>query len=261
MSRGVASLILALALVPSLARAQEAQEAGPELGDPGARLVVIEVAPEAAPEEPPFLPAALSERPLTLPGGTGRIEQAFAFRIGRSFAPMVPVGFALGVVDDLELGFSWPLPWDPTFYALGRLVRDPVIEFGAALAITAPVSTDGNTLGRVSIPVLVRPIHWLRLDTGLEVELLFTPSNVSPLASIPLTITINPHPGFFLGAQGSAGWLDGDAWVADAGGFFGFTVYTAQGAIADFRATAQAYFPGGNFAFSLAATFYPRFWS
>lgn len=255
MSRGVASLILALVLVPSLARAQEA---GAELGDPGATPVVI----EAAPEEPPFLPAALSERPLTLPGGTGRIEQAFAFRIGRGLAPMVPVGLALGVLDDLEVGFSWPLPWDPTFYVLGRLLRDPMIEIGAALAITAPVSTEGNTLGRVSMPVLVRPIRWLRIDTGLEVELLFTPSNVSPLASIPLTITLSPHRGFFLGAQGSVGWLDGDDWVADAGGFIGFTVYTPLGAIMDLRFTAQSYFPGSdNFALSFAATFYPRLWS
>jgi hypothetical protein len=253
-------VVVALLGATSIAHAQS----GTELGDPeaaqgawdGEGVVVAE-------PDPMFrLPASLSARPLTLPGGVARIQQGLVVRTARFRGPMpiMPVGFALGVLDDLEIGFSWPLPYDTTFYALGRFVVDPHVELGGALAITAPTLTDGSSLARVSMPLLLRPSEWMRIDTGLAVELLFA-SQISPLAIVPITIVLNPHRTFFLGAQGSIEWLDGSRWQGELGGFVGFSVSTERGALMDGRFTVQAYLPQTEFALSFSIAFYPRFWS
>jgi hypothetical protein len=122
-----------------------------------------------------------------------------------------------------------------------------------------PAMTRGDTLLRAGVPVLLRPTSWLRLDTGLSLELLFT-AQVSPLAQIPLTITVAPLETFFFGALGSAGWLDGERWIADAGGFVGWSARNQHGLIADGRFAVQVFLPGDHVTVSFGLRFFPRFW-
>jgi hypothetical protein len=169
------------------------------------------------------------------------------------------MGLSVGLLDDLELGVMWGVLDDPSVRVLGRVFADPVIDLGLSAQLTVPVVTTGDTLARVGMPVAVRPVEWLRVDTGLFVELLFS-AQVSPLGQVPVTITVAPHELFFFGAMGSVGWLDGSRWIGDAGGFVGWSARNAHGVIADGRIAVQCFLPGDDVVISLGLRFFPRFW-
>ena len=259
---GRASLASLLVLA-SLAGAgtARAQDAGADLGAP--TLEVLE-APEVEPSSAPAAPfryPRVTGRPLTLPEGMARIDQVIFYRFFDIPVPWrgVPTGLSVGLLDDLELGVMWGVLDDPSVRVLGRVVADPVIDLGLSAQLTVPAMTTGDTLARVGMPVAVRPTEWLRIDSGLFVVLLFT-AQVSPLAQVPLTITVAPHELFFFGAMGSAGWLDGSRWIGDGGGFVGWSARNAHGVIADGRIAVQYFVPSDDVVVSLGLRFFPRFW-
>lgn len=265
MSRA-ALIAIACSLVVSVAHAQSVEEAGTALGDPvaspGAGPAEIATPPEAQEPEPtPLRYPRVTARPLTLPVGIARVEQLIHYRFFEIPLPMrgVPMGLAVGVHDDIEIGVGWGVLDDPSVRVVGRVLADRVVDLGVSAQLTVPAMTTGDTLLRVGVPVALRPAEWLRVDTGLYAELLFT-AQVSPLAQIPLAVTIAPIELFFLGAMGSAGWLDGDDWVADAGGFVGWSARNEHGVIADGRLAVQVFMPGDDVTISLGLRFFPRFW-
>lgn len=244
------------ALAPGAAHAQESAALGRPAGAPAsASPLDPELMPEARPRY-----AGVAERPLTLPEGLARIDQLVYYRVGAIPVPVrgVPMGLALGVHDDFELGVQWGVLDDPSLYVLGRFVHTEAIDVGASARITVPAMTPGDTVLRAGVPVAIRAARWLRIDTGADLELLFA-SQVSPLVEVPLTVTIAPHELFFMGAMGSVGWLDGDDWVADVGGFVGWSARNLHGVIADGRVAVQVFLPGAEVVISLALRFFPRF--
>lgn len=244
----------------------QAQESGAELGsptiagEPGAAIDSVALDPPAA-DPGPFRFPHVAARPLTLPEGMARVDQLIFYRFFDIPVPWrgVPTGLSVGLLDDLELGVTWGVLDDPSVRVLGRVVADPVIDLGLSAQLTVPAITTGDTLARVGAPIAIRPAAWLRFDTGLFVELLFT-AQVSPLAQVPLTITFAPHELFFFGAMGSAGWLDGSRWIGDGGGFVGWSGRNEHGVIADGRIAVQYFVPTDDVVVSLGLRFFPRFW-
>lgn len=260
MIRATSILIALAALAPIPARAQ-----GGTLSDPAPdrdpRGGGVQEEPEVY-REPRF--PGVAERPLTLPAGMARIEQVIFYHFFDFPLPLhgVPTGLSIGVTDDVEIGAVWGVTDDPSISVLARFVRDPRIDLGASARLTVPAMTTGDTLLTVSLPLAVRPLAQLRIDTGVSFELLFR-AQVSPLLAVPLTITVAPHELFFFGAMGSAGWLDDPGqghYAADAGGFIGWSGRNVHGVIADGRIAVQVFLPGNEIVISLGLRFYPRLW-
>ena len=239
------------------------------LGDPASARASSAASPDpvepASPEPargPRRYPGPVAARPLTLTAGRFRFGHGYSIRVGRSsFTPTLPAWAAIGATDDVEIGVSWPAPWDPTVYVLGRVLADDAVELGVAGSLTAPLTTDGNTVVRAAMPVLLRPFSWARVDTGVFVDVLVTPTQFSPEFGVPLTLTLQPVDGFFFGAQGSIAATDGSGrgYVASGGAFLGFTVITATGPVFEGRAGAHG-FASGGFGLSVGFTFFPRLW-
>lgn len=257
-ARATAALVAlaALASAPGTAVAQASAALGRPVAAPVAESALD---PELLPDHGPRY-VGVAERPLTLPEGRARIDQLIWYRWGAIPVPIhgVPAGLAIGVTDDVEVGAQWGVLDDPSAYVLGRWLHTDVVDVGASARITVPAMTTGDTLVRAGVPVAIRAARWLRIDTGADLELLFA-SQVSPLVQVPLTLTFAPHELFFFGAMGSAGWLDGDDWIADAGGFVGWSARNVHGVIADARVAVQVFLPGDDVVISLALRFFPRF--
>lgn len=266
--RGLLGLCCAglLGLLPGPARVHAQSEF---LGDPVASRPI-----GGAPDEtearaaaarsscrPRGYPGALASRPLTLDAGRARMGHGTMLRLDTPGGTIAfPFWVAIGVTDDVELGVTYPLPWDPSAYVVGRVLCEESVEIGLAGVVTAPLATEGNTVLRASMPVLFRPFSWARIDTGLWIELLVTPSQVSPEIGVPLTLTLQPADGLFFGVEGAVTATDGSGlgYTAYAGPFLGGTVSSPLGPIFEGRVAGHA-FGSRGFDLTVGFSFYPRF--
>lgn len=205
-------------------------------------------------------PESASRRPLTLAEGVWRIDHALDWNV-MHFAVEAPNTLTAGVLNDLEIGVAWPWTRDPTLFATARFFSSDVIDLGVRASARLPAVTTGDTVVRAGIPVVIRPTRHVRIQTGLDVELLLTPQ-ISPWAWIPLQIMGNPVPSMFLGAQGSIGWLDGARVTGQAGLFVGHTVSATPTGhpIFEIRWTTSYMFELNDLHITCAVSFFPRFW-
>ncbi|AKF08559.1 hypothetical protein DB32_005708 [Sandaracinus amylolyticus] len=257
-----AAFVAALLLAPSLARADD--EPAASLGNPVAITQPV-LDPELAEREAARFPG-VAARPLTLPEGMARIDQLIWYRFFAIPFPRrgVPTALHVGVHDDVQIGASWGVLDDPSVHVLARWIHDPVIDVGVSAVLTIPAMTDGDTALRVGVPIAIRAASWLRIDASIDLDLLFW-RQVVPLVEAPVSITVAPLETFFFGVLGSAGWLDdavtsGPPWLAQAGGFIGWSGRNVHGVIADGRVSVQVFLPGDDVVVSLGLRFFPRFW-
>lgn len=223
-----------------------------------AQTLASPVPPPPDPYEGRRYPVAAAARPLTLAGGVWRIDHVLDWNI--PFALEAPNALTAGVTNDVELGVSWPWTRDPTVFGTVRVFGSDVIDVGVRVSARLPAITTGDTVVRAGVPIVIRPLPFLRIATALEIDLLLT-SQISPWAIVPLQITASITPRFFLGAQGSAGWLDGERWTGQVGFFLGHTVSaTGRHPIFEVRWTTSYMIELNDFHITAALTFFPRFW-
>ncbi len=206
-------------------------------------------------------PIRAASRPLTLPEGTARLDHAIVARgSARGFLLAAPNRLALGVTNDVEIGLAWPITRDPTLIGTVRAFGSDVLDVGARVAVTVPVITTGDTVLRMSIPIVLRGWGWLRVQTGVDVDLLFT-AQVSPLVEIPLQVMAQVSRRFYLGVEGTAGLLDGVFWTGQVGAFVGQTLAaTSTHPILDARASFAYLIDERDIMFTLGFSFFPRIW-
>lgn len=200
-----------------------------------------------------------ARRPLTLTEGTARLDHALLLRgSGGGLHLVVANRLAVGLTNDLEIGISWPITRDPTLLGTLRVFGSDVIDVGTRVAVMVPVITTGDTVLRMSIPIVVRAGGWLRVQTGVDVDLLLT-AQVSPLVEFPLQVMAQVSPRFFLGAQGAAGLLDGRFWTGQVGAFVGHTLAATCGhPIVETRASGTYLRDEQDFMVSVGVSFFPR---
>ncbi|MBN8609250.1 MAG: hypothetical protein J0L92_01605 [Deltaproteobacteria bacterium] len=205
-------------------------------------------------------PESASRRPLTLAEGVWRLDHVIDWNV-MAFAVEAPNTLSAGVTNDVELGVAWPWTRDPTLFGTVRFFTSDVVDLGVRAAVRVPAVTTGDTVVRASIPVVLRPTRHVRIQTGVDVELLLTPQ-ISPWAWIPLQIMGNPVPSMFLGAQGSLGLLEGERWTGQIGLFVGHTVSATPTGhpIFEIRWTTSYMFELNDVHITCAASFFPRFW-
>lgn len=200
-------------------------------------------------------------RPLTLAEGTARLDHAILVRGSDAGLHFIGANrLAVGLTNDLEVGLSWPITRDPTLIGTFRVFGSDVIDVGTRLAVMVPMITTGDTVLRMSIPLVLRGWDWLRVQTGIEVDLLLT-AQVSPLVEIPLQVMAQVARRFYLGLQGAVGWLDGTFWTGQAGAFVGHTLAATDGhPIFETRASGTYLIDERDFMFSVGVSFFPRLW-
>jgi hypothetical protein len=245
---------------PPVARGLEARRVRRVAPAPAteAQSLASPVPPPPDPYEGRRYPVQAAARPLTLAGGVWRIDHALDWNI--PFALEAPNTLTASVTNDVELGVSWPWTRDPTVFGTVRVFGSDVIDVGVRASARLPAITTGDTVVRAGVPIVIRPVPFLRIATALEIDLLLT-SQISPWAIVPLQITASITPRFFLGAQGSAGWLDGERWTGQVGFFLGHTVSaTGRHPIFEIRWTTSYMIELNDFHITAALSFFPRFW-
>jgi hypothetical protein len=205
-------------------------------------------------------PESASRRPLTLAEGVWRLDHALDWNV-MHFAVEAPNTLTAGLTNDVELGVAWPWTRDPTLFGTVRFFASDLLDLGVRAAVRVPAVTTGDTVVRAGIPVVIRPTRHVRIQTGLDVELLLTPQ-VSPWAWIPLQIMGNPVPSMFLGVQGSLGLLEGERWTGQVGLFVGHTVSATPTGhpIFEIRWTTSYMFELNDVHITCAVSFFPRVW-
>jgi hypothetical protein len=254
--------LLALLVLLSGGRAH-AQSVDPETA---ATLSSPTQPPEPEPEPTPHLPfdgraypARYARRPLTLGEGVLRIDSGSSAHFQREITPTLAFGLHVGVTPNLEVGVSWAAIRDPIFRATYRFDVDPNVDLGVRVSVRMPIVTTGNTVLRVGVPLVVRGGDWFRLQTGVDLDLLFT-ANVSPLVEIPLQIAFSPVDALAFGVEGWLGVIDGHELHGRVGTFVNAVGRTPLRALWDVR-LAAAYLVGENaFEVSTAVSFYPQLW-
>jgi hypothetical protein len=204
-------------------------------------------------------PVRAASRPLTLAEGTARLDHALLLRGSDDGLHLIGANqLAVGLTNDVEIGLSWPITRDPTLIGTFRVFGSDVVDVGARVAVMIPVITTGDTVLRMSIPIVLRGWDWLRVQTGVDVDLLLT-AQVSPLVEIPLQVMAQVSPRFFLGVQGAAGWLDGTFWTGQVGAFVGHTLAATDGhPIFETRASGTYLIDEQDFVVSVGVSFFPR---
>ncbi len=230
----------------------------------GAASQPVRLASPIPPPPDPFegrrYPESASQRPLTLSEGVWRLDHVVDWNV-MHFAVEAPNTLTAGLTNDVEIGVAWPWTRDPTLFGTVRFFGSDLVDLGVRASVRAPLVTTGDTVVRAGIPVVIRPTRHVRIQTGLDVELLLTPQ-ISPWAWIPFQIMGNPVPSMFLGAQGSVGWLDGSRVTGQAGLFVGHTVSaTPRGhPIFEVRWTTSYMFELNDLHVTCAISFFPRVW-
>jgi hypothetical protein len=149
--------------------------------------------PERLLNEQPVQPVALSQRPLTLPRGTLRPDVGFGLQRFVILSPFYVIsmtaGGGFGVTDDLEVGGTLvPVYIDPegdagdraffgnvTLQGMYRLMRGDV-EVAARLDVQVPTASGAGSRDAglaLGLPVLLRAGRHVRIDTGVQLSLLF----------------------------------------------------------------------------------------
>jgi hypothetical protein len=242
----------------------------------------------AEPVEELRQPLALSQRPLTLPRGTLRVDGSVDL-LGPLFAMQAGAGF--GVTDDLEVGallvpvfVNWGFGggWfsNMVFYGMHRLTQGRV-EVAARADVMVPTDPQEDLWHlTLAVPVLIRAGERVRIDTGVQLAMALASDanprlaavdtdlvNEHPLATrgssgIPLLINVNASDQFYLGLRtGLSIWDFSDArrtLSMPLGVHMGGTVRAARGPLAD--VTVRFEWPENAFTtfwrLTLAASFY-----
>lgn len=261
-SESEAAAALALPLVDGSSEVVEYRPPleGPEL-PPGARVVV---APPTEPAEPaPFegraYPVRYARRPLTVGEGALRIDTGSSGRFSSGITATLAFGMHLGITANLEAGFSWALYRDPSLHATYRFDVDENVDLGVRVSVRMPIVTTGNTVLRVGVPLVVRGGDWFRLQTGVDLDLLFE-SNVSPLFEVPLQIAFSPMDRGTFGFEGWLGVLNGSELHGRVGTFVAATGHTPLRALFDIRFGAAYLIGERAFEISSGVSFYPQLW-
>lgn len=206
-------------------------------------------------------PFAYAQRGLTLKQGQIRIDAGppdFAlldsgFRNqGRSLLRIQPrefsvtretfinfgFGGAYGILDELEVGTLFlPVQLSPSFeyldmefYGRWKFLTGN-FELAAQAAISLPTNTvAGNTdFGLiVGAPAILRLSESMRLDVGIELEMILGDSNIVNL-DIPAAFQFQIGEAFFVGPKAGIFFADfSDIWIG-IGGVGGFTIATDKG--------------------------------
>lgn len=183
----------ALPEAPESATSTAPSTAGVELGSPLST-------PPPGEFPPPRYPSEAAARPLTLAGGMLRFDTAASVRLGNATANGA-LGLTWGIVDELELSASWSFFADPVLLATWRFVREGPVELGLRAAVSTPF-VNGNVYIRAGVPLVVHLERLLRLQTGVDVEMIQGPaSTVAVTIPAQLTGQLNRHD--FLGLQGA----------------------------------------------------------
>ncbi len=268
MRRVVAPAVLALGLlshgrassqVVSIEHATE-PSAVPATDVEEARDLASPVAPPPDPHAGRRYAPRAAARTLTLAEGVARVDHVGDWTVGY-FRGEAPNQVTVGVLNDLELGVSWPWTRDPTVLATARVFGSEHLDVGVRGSVMIPVVTTGTSVVHAAVPIVIRPTRDVRLYTALDLDLLLTPQ-VSPYAVIPLQILGNATRRFFLGLQGAVGWLDMRVWTGQVGFFVGHTVSATEGhPIFEVRITTS-YMIELVTQFHVAATLsiFPRLW-
>ena len=163
-------------------------------------------------------------------------------------------------MNDLEIAVAWPWTREPTLTVTGRVFGSDVIDVGLRGSVTPPLIRNGDTVVRGGIPVVIRAHRLLRIQTGLDIDLLLTPQ-ISPWASIPLQLLGIVTDRVFMGLQGAVGWLVGGVWTAQVGTFVGHTVSATDGhPVFEVRWSGTYIIDTPAFHIGAALTIYPRLW-
>ncbi len=184
-----------------------------------------------------------AERPLSVTEGTLRIDigpSDFAYmdfgelNDGRAALEVIGypggtsvysgVGAALGVVEDLEVGaLLFPIPIHPNFdfgnmeaYARYQITHG-TFQLGAQGTIQIPTAQRfGVGLG---LPMRIFASDAVRIDTGLEVEIMARPGDVH--LDVPLAVAFDIDDVFFIGPRTGARIIDMRDFQMPAGLFLG----------------------------------------
>jgi hypothetical protein len=166
------------------------------------------------------VPVRAADRPLTLPEGSFRLDQALVFRAPASLS--APQLLSAGLTDWLEIGLAWPITRDPTFLGTLRIAHSDVVDFAVRVAVTVPAITPGDTDLVVSLPVVFRIDHAVRIATGVSGDFLLT-QRMQPLLRFPLSIVISPSDRHFVSIDGAISLVDRRFWHGEVGITYGHT--------------------------------------
>ena len=224
----------------------------------------------------------MAERELVLPPATIRIDlgpgdfslydsgfliggsqfplgQGRGFRIGRTdfygankgdALISLSAGATVGIIDNLEAGILlFPLIFAPDgdfgdleLFGRYRFLKQRNLELGAQAGIVLPTNTEfGLTFG---MPALFRLPGLQRVETGVELELYFTPFRTTSNFDIPVSYLYNLDKDMFVGARSGLAITFGafDGVSIPAGVLAGYTFRNALGAPA-VELTGQFFFP------------------
>lgn len=217
-------------------------------------------APDAAAHA---LPIRFVDRPLTVPQGTLRIDQALVFDVERASLLNAPNAIVAGITDWLEVGVTWPYLRDPGVVLTARVAHSDVIDAGWRVQATFPAVTPGNTDLAISYQMVLRLAQRVRIATAVVADFLFT-QRVQPIFRVPLQLVVNATDRYFFGLQGSLSVVDYHWTHGDVGFVFGHTpAATSLRPIGEVRLGATWLINTGfeaTLAFSFFPTFMPTRW-
>ncbi len=213
------------------------------------------------------------QRGLTLPARTLRIDvgpsddaildgvgmeigDRRGLRLGRTpggdFSAVLNIGAAFGITDNFEIGsLLLPINFAPDggfgdleFYGRYRFVNRGGFELGLHITMQVPTDTDFG-LG-FALPMRYRISNAARIDTGVEVELLFDDTRAN--LDLPFTLLFQATRAFYLGPRtGVMSPRFSDLWVP-LGLTGGYTVHASRSLAVDLTGafTWPAFFATGG---------------
>jgi len=212
---------------------------------------------------------AISQRGITLPGGTVRGDATFGLShisisgFGSDTATFFSLGAAFGIMDNLEAGISgyrqgsmstgvgtgalpFQLTKDFNFglvtpYARYRLLHDQMLQLAAELTLVLPTASGSDFGIMLGVPFRLMLAQMFAIDTGVYFTSTFADSTINSL-TIPLGFIVNVMPALFLLARMNFTYSDFDARILglDFGG--GYTIESNGRPMLDIMATFG--FPG-----------------
>lgn len=173
---------------------------------------------------------------------SGTLGRGYGFRLeGRNdpddVTAFMGIGVALAPADRFEFGvLAIPLRLtddaaylDMELYFRGVFFRARRVEIGGQLLVQVPTFDDFG-IG-IGVPMLFRLHQRVRLDIGVELELVLEDDPASPgdddlqpNLDMPIALYVNVTPRFYFGFRGGFTLYDVDVIEVPIGGLVGFTV-------------------------------------
>jgi hypothetical protein len=172
--------------------------------------------------------------PLAYGGNYGIRVQHYGPAGSNANATLLGLGASYGIFDELEVGLiALPLVLSPVgdygdmaLYGRYAFLRRDWVEVGGQLAMSFPTGSNEFGLG-FGLPVTFRFIEKLRIDTGVELEmLLHSGGNQYVGMDIPIAATYNITDSGFAGAHIAFTILDFGGIMVPLGLHGGYTLFT-----------------------------------